>query len=82
MDNIKKKIEEKDTLIFREKLKRRADVARAVDKRKAMEKTLEDLHEWVDELHALRMGSKGNRELVFFIVLIVLLISMFLFSLF
>ena len=82
MDNTKNKIEEKDALILREKLNFRADIARAVDKRKAIEKTLKDLHEWVDELHALRMGSKGNRELVFFVVLIVLLISMFLFSLF
>ena len=60
LDNIKNKIEEKDALILREKLKRRADVARAVDKRKAMEKTLEDLHEWVDELHGELLHAKAS----------------------
>jgi len=60
LDNTKNKIEEKDALILREKLKRRADVARAVDKRKAMEKTLEDLHEWVDELHGELLDAKAS----------------------
>ena len=31
LDNIKNKIDDKDALILREKLKRQADVARAVD---------------------------------------------------
>ena len=48
---------------MREKLKRRADVARAVDKRKAMEKTLEDLHEWVDELHGGLLDAKSSAKL-------------------
>ena len=60
LDNIKNKIEEMDALILRDKLKCRADVARAVDKRKAMEKTLEDLHEWVDELHGELLNAKAS----------------------
>jgi hypothetical protein len=60
LDNLKNKIEEKDALLLREKLKRRADVARAVDKRKAMEKTLKDLHEWVDELHGELLHAKAS----------------------
>ena len=41
-------------------MKRRADVARAVDKRKAMEKTVEDLHEWVDKLHGELLDAKAS----------------------
>ena len=63
LDNIRNKIDYKDALILREKLKRRADVARAVDKREAMEKTLKDLHEWVDELHGKLLDAKASARL-------------------
>ena len=63
LDNIKNKIDDKDALILREKLKRRADVTRAVDKRKAMEKTLKDLHEWVDKLHVKLLDAKASAKL-------------------
>ena len=57
---MKNKIDEKDISILTEKMKRRADVARAVDKRKAMEKTVEDLHEWVDKLHGELLDAKAS----------------------
>ena len=56
-------MDEKDTLILREKIKRRADVARAVDKREAMEKTLKDLHEWVDKLHGELLDANASAKL-------------------
>ena len=63
LDNIKNKIDEKNTLILTEKIKRRADVARAGDKQKAMENTLEDLHEWVDKLHGDFLDANASVKL-------------------
>ena len=38
--------------IFSEREKRRTNVANDVVRRKAVEQTVEYMHEWVDELHA------------------------------
>ena len=48
---------------MREKLKRRADVVRSFDKRKAIEKTLEDLHEWVYELDGELLNAESSARI-------------------
>ena len=48
---------------MREKVKRQADVAGAVEKRKAMENTIKDLHKWVDELHVEPLDTKASAKI-------------------
>ena len=51
MDNLKKKLDEKNEVIHGEKQKRRAESVTESEKRKAVEATVDELHEWIDELH-------------------------------
>jgi hypothetical protein len=62
LDDSKNKIDDKDQSILREKSKRRAEVAVTVEKRKAVEKTVDDLHDWVDELHVELLDAKASAK--------------------
>ena len=48
---MQERIDQKDELILEEKKKRRATVAKEVERRKAVEQMLDDLYKWVGELH-------------------------------
>ena len=52
MDNAKKKVNEKATALFVEKKKRRASAVKLADEIEAVEKTVGEFHDWIDELHA------------------------------
>ena len=52
MDNTKRKVYEKATALFAEKKKRRASAVKLADERKAVYKTVDEFHDWIDELHA------------------------------
>ena len=63
MDNSRKKMDDKDIFILREKFRRRAEVAGDVEKRRAIEKTMEDLYDWDDELHVKLLNAKASAKL-------------------
>ena len=48
---MKKQLDDAQERYHEEKKRRRAAVATEVDRRKAVETTVDDLHEWIDELH-------------------------------
>ena len=52
MDNAKKKVYEKATVLLAEKNERRESAVKLADERKAVEKTVDEFHDWIDELHA------------------------------
>ena len=52
MDNAKKKDDEKATALLAENKKRRASAVKLTDERKAVEKKVDEFHDWIDELHA------------------------------
>ena len=56
--NAKKKVDEKVTDLLAEKKKRRAIAVKLADERKAVEKTMDEFHDWIDELHAELSDSK------------------------
>ena len=58
MDNAKKKVDEKDTALFAEKKKRRASAVKLADERKNVDKTVDEFHDWIDELHAELSDAK------------------------
>ena len=51
MDNAKKKVNEKATALLTEKDKRNASALKLADERKAVEKTVDEFHDCIDELH-------------------------------
>ena len=51
MDNLNKKLDNKNEAIHGEKQKRRAESAEHVETRKAVELTVDKLYKWIDELH-------------------------------
>ena len=52
MDNAKKKVNEKATALLAEKKKRHESTVKLADERKAVDKTVDEFHDWIDELHA------------------------------
>ena len=58
MDNANKKVDEKATALLAEKKKRRASAVNLTDERKAVEKTVDEFHDWIDELHAELSDAK------------------------
>ena len=58
MENSKKKVDEKATALLAEKKKRRASGVKLADKIKAVEKTVYEFHDWIDELHAELSDAK------------------------
>ena len=52
VDNVKARVIAKEQAVQAEKQKRREEVLIQVKKRKAVEKTVDDLYEWFDELQA------------------------------
>ena len=62
MDDSKQKIDDKDLSILREKNKRQAEVAVDVEKRKAVEQTVDNLHDWVDEFHVKLLNAKASAK--------------------
>ena len=50
VENVKARVIVKEQAVKAEKQKRREEVLIQVKKRKAVEKTVDDLYEWVDEL--------------------------------
>ena len=57
---MKQKLAKQSESIHEEKKKRRADTAAQVQKRKAVEATVEDLYEWIDELHNELSQAKAD----------------------
>ena len=55
------RLNRKDELLEEEKQKRQAAVAREVEKRKAVEQTLDKLYDWIGELHA--KINTANKEI-------------------
>ena len=54
---------EKEQYVIKEKQRRREDVIRQVERRKAVEETVDDLYEWIDELHAELVDAKVTAKL-------------------
>ena len=54
-------------MLEEEKQKRRAAVAREVEKRKAVEQTLDDLYDWIGKLHV--KIDMANKEIIWKVVL-------------
>ena len=52
MDNTKNKVDEKATALLAEKKKRSASAVNLADERKAADKTVDEFHDWIDELHS------------------------------
>ena len=52
MYNAKKKVDEKSTSLLAEKNNQRAKAVKLADERKAVENTVDEFHDWIDELHA------------------------------
>ena len=52
VDNAKKKVDEKAKALLAEKKKRCASAVNLEDKIKAVDKTVDEFHDWIDELHA------------------------------
>ena len=52
MDNAKKKVDEKSTALLAEKNKQCASAVKLSDEIKAVENTVNEFHDWIDELHA------------------------------
>ena len=52
MKNSKKKVDEKATALLVEKKKRRSSAVKLSDERNAVDKTVDEFHEWIYELHA------------------------------
>lgn len=57
---MKNKLDAKALLVHEEKKKRRAAVAKEVERRKAIEETVEDLYGWVDEIHCELRDAKSK----------------------
>ena len=55
------RLNRKDELLEEEKQKRWAAVTREVEKRKAVEQTLDELYDWIGELHA--KINTANKEI-------------------
>ena len=58
MDNAKKKVKEKATALLVENKKRRASAVKLEDERKAVENTVNEFHDCIDELHAELSDAK------------------------
>ena len=62
MDNEKKKVDEKATALLAEKKKRCASAVNLADERKAVDKTVDEFHDWIDELHAELSDAKLSEK--------------------
>ena len=51
-------VNEKATALLAEKKKRRASAVELVDERKAVKNTVDEFHDWIDELHAELSDAK------------------------
>ena len=58
MDNAKKKVDEKAMALFAEKKKQHASAVNMEDEIKAVDKTVDEFHDWIDELHAELSDAK------------------------
>ena len=58
MDNSKKKVDEKATALHAEKKKRSASAVNLADERKAVDKTGDEFHDWIDELNSKLSDAK------------------------
>ena len=58
VDNAKKKVDEKAMALLAEKKKRCASAVNLADERKAVEKTVDEFHDCIDELHAELSDAK------------------------
>ena len=58
MENTKKKVDEKATALLAEKKKGRASALKLADERKAVYKTVDEFHDWIDELHSELSDAK------------------------
>ena len=58
MDNAKKKVHEKATALLAENKKRRASAVKLEDERKAVDKTVDEFHDCIDELRAELSDAK------------------------
>ena len=63
VENVKARVIVKEQAVQAEKQKRREEVLIQVKKRKAVEKTVDDLYEWVDELQAELVDAKVATKL-------------------
>ncbi len=52
------KLDQKSLNVLEEKQNRRAIVARKIEKRKAVENTVDELYDWIDELHEELRNAK------------------------
>ena len=52
MENVKKKVDEKATALLAEKKKRRASAVKLANEIKAVDKIVDEFHDWIDELHS------------------------------
>ena len=55
---MQKLLDQKDIQLLEEKQKRHLDVKKEVSKQKAVEKTVDKMYDWVDELHCEINDSK------------------------
>ena len=66
MDTAETKVNEKATALLAEKKKQRACAVKLADERKAVEKTVDEFHDWIDELHAefsdAKLAEKGAKR--------------------
>ena len=58
VDNAKKKVDEEATALLAEKKKRHASALKLADERKVVDKTVDEFHDWIDELHSELFGAK------------------------
>ena len=58
MENAKKKVDEKATALFAEKKKGLESAVKLADERKAVDKTVDEFHDWIDELHCELSDAK------------------------
>ena len=58
MDNAKKNFDEKAMDLLAENKKRRVRAVKLADERKAVDKTVDEFYDWVDELHAELSDAK------------------------
>ena len=63
METANASVAEKEQYVIKEKQRRREDVIHQVERRKAVEETVDDLYEWIDELHAELVDAKVTAKL-------------------
>lgn len=63
MSDLKSRLDTKTNHVLEEKKKRRAQVTKEVEKRHLVESAVDDLYDWIDELHAEINSQKLARKL-------------------